>query len=426
MIVASTLIAAAAVLLTLAACFVASAAELAVRTVSPQRARRLRETSVHGAVALDSLCERPSHLGAAHALVAGLAFATAASVGAWMLQGVWVGVPAGADAAVGALIGGAAVFMLGEALPRAMVTANPEDLALALAPAARAVTVVAYPVARVLSAPWTSATRLITGERGPDVPWAEIGDGYRAGEDENAGSEESDAMLDAVAGLDRKVAREVMVPRTDMIAIEDTATLPEALAAITAAGVSRVPVYHETLDDIRGILYAKDLLPALADPLSEALPAQLVRRALFVPETKPIDELLREMRSRTHIAIVADEYGGTAGLVTIEDLLEEIVGEIYDEYDPQVAMVTALADGRIRMDARVSIDELDELFGTVLEVDGDTAGGLFTELAGHIPQAGESVDVQGLRFTVEKMEGNRVRQLIVEPVQPRDEEESRS
>jgi CBS domain containing-hemolysin-like protein len=315
--------------------------------------------------------------------------------------------------------------MLGEALPRAMVTANPEDVGLAVAPAARLVTAVFYPLARVLSAPWTAGTRLITGERGPDAPWAQVGEGYRAGDDESQASEEAEAILDAVAGLDRKVAREVMVPRTDMIAIEDTASLTEALAEITAAGVSRMPVYHDTLDDIRGILYAKDLLPALAEPKPGALPADLVRPALFVPETKPVGELLREMRRRTHIAIVADEYGGTAGLVTIEDLLEEIVGEIYDEYDPQVAMVTTLPDGRVRMDARMSIDDLDELFGTVLEVEGDTAGGLFTELAGHIPQAGESVEVQGLRCTVEKMEGNRVRQLVVEPVPPYEDEEAR-
>jgi CBS domain containing-hemolysin-like protein len=217
-----------------------------------------------------------------------------------------------------------------------------------------------------------------------------------------------------------------MVPRTDMVAIEDTASLPEALAAITAAGVSRVPVYHEDLDDVRGILYAKDLLPALAAGDPSVQVAALARPALFVPETKPVDDLLREMRRRTHIAIVADEYGGTAGLVTIEDLLEEIVGEIYDEYDPQVAMVTTLPDGRVRVDARMGVDEIDERFGTSLDVEADTAGGLFTEIAGHIPQVGESVAIEGLRLTVEEMEGNRVRQLVVEsaPVQ-KDEEAHR-
>ena len=141
-----------------------------------------------------------------------------------------------------------------------------------------------------------------------------------------------------------------------------------------------------------------------------------------MPETKPVEELLREMRRRTHIAIVADEYGGTAGLVTIEDLLEEIVGEIYDEYDPQVTMVSVAGDGRFHIDARLAVDELDERFGTALDVDADTAGGLFTEVAGHIPKVGESIEVQGILLTVEAMEGNRVRQLIVEPVATRTEE----
>jgi CBS domain containing-hemolysin-like protein len=128
------------------------------------------------------------------------------------------------------------------------------------------------------------------------------------------------------------------------------------------------------------------------------------------------------MRNRTHLAIVADEYGGTAGLVTIEDLLEEIVGEIFDEYDPQVPMVVDVGEGRFRVDARLPIDELDERFGMSLDVEADTAGGLFTELAGHIPQAGESVEVEGLRLTVDRMEGNRVRQIIVEAARTHDEE----
>jgi CBS domain containing-hemolysin-like protein len=268
-------------------------------------------------------------------------------------------------------------------------------------------------------------TRLITGEKVADVPWMDAAEGHRTGtgEEEAAEGEQDEDMLEAVAGLELKIVREVMVPRTDMVAIEDTASIAEALEAIVAAGVSRVPVYHETLDDVRGVLYAKDLLPALADPTSTARPIELVRPALFVPETKAIEDLLREMRRRTHIAIVADEYGGTAGLVTIEDVLEEIVGEIFDEYDPQVAMVTELEDGRVRIDARLAVDEIDERFGTALDVEADTAAGLFTELAGHIPQAGESVEVQGLRFTVEEMEGNRVRQLIIESAPAlRDEE----
>jgi CBS domain containing-hemolysin-like protein len=141
-----------------------------------------------------------------------------------------------------------------------------------------------------------------------------------------------------------------------------------------------------------------------------------------VPETKPLESLLIEMRNRTHIAMVADEYGGTAGLVTIEDLLEEIVGEIFDEYDRQEQLVVDLGEGRYRVDARLPVDDMDDLFGTAIEIEADTVGGLVTELAGHIPSIGESVEIEGLRLIVDGLEGARVRALIVEPA-PRAENE---
>jgi CBS domain containing-hemolysin-like protein len=424
MTVVSTLISIVVTVILVTACFLTAAVESSVRVVPPHRARRLRDSAERGADAFEELVEHPARLGGTHALISGVAFASVAAIGSLAFEGVWLGVPQWADVAVGVAVGVIVVFALGEALPRAFAAANPEDIGLALAPGALVITIVVYPVARALSAPFTAAMRLITGERSAVVPWADISEAHRTGDEDEQASEEAEAMMDAFVGLERKVVREVMVPRTDMVAIEDTATLEEALAAITAAGVSRVPVFHDTLDDISGVLYAKDLLPALAAAERDVRLSDLARPALFVPETKPVDDLLREMRRRTHIALVADEHGGTAGLVTIEDLLEEIVGEIYDEYDPEVAMVTTLPDGRVRVDGRLDIDEIDELFGTMLETEADTAAGLFTELAGHIPATGESVEVQGLKFTVETMEGNRVRQLVVEPVAAREDEET--
>jgi CBS domain containing-hemolysin-like protein len=408
----------------LVSAFVMSAAEACVRSVPAPRVRRLKDSSVRGSAALAHLVERPSHVGAVHALLAGIAVATISAAAASSFAALLTGVPLWADAATAVITGVVVVFALAEALPRAIATANPEDVGLAVSGMAGALTAALYPVARLLSMPSTGMTRLVTGERAPDVPWEDAEEQRFASEDDTAAGSHDDDHFDAVSGLESKVVREVMVPRTDMVAIEDTATVSEALAAITAAGVSRVPVFHDTLDDVVGVLYAKDLLPFLAAGRLDARPIDMVRPALFVPETKVVEDLLREMRHRTHIAIVADEYGGTAGLVTIEDLLEEIVGEIYDEYDPQVAMVTAMPDGRTRVDARLAVGDLDERFGTLLEVEADTAGGLFTELAGRIPQVGESVEVQGLRFTVEEMEGNRVRQLVVEPAPQHDQEDS--
>lgn len=240
---------------------------------------------------------------------------------------------------------------------------------------------------------------------------------------DDVATDEAEAMMEAVEDLGEKVVREVMVPRTDMECLEDTATVDEAIVTITAAGVSRVPVYHETLDDIRGVLYAKDLLRCVSDTDCSRRVSDHMRDPLFVPETKPVEELLREMRRRTHIAIVLDEYGGTAGLVTMEDLVEEIVGEIYDEYDQQVQLVTDLGRGRYSIDGRLPIDDLAELLGVGLDdIDADTAAGVVSELAGHIPEVGESVETAGVRITVAAREGNRIRQVTTRPA-PRDRDE---
>jgi CBS domain containing-hemolysin-like protein len=242
---------------------------------------------------------------------------------------------------------------------------------------------------------------------------------------DDVATDETASMIEAVGDLGEKVAREVMVPRTDMVCLEDTASVDEAIATITAAGVSRVPVYHDDLDDIRGVLYAKDLLRCVSDTSCSRRVSDHMREPLFVPETKPVEELLREMRRRTHIAIVLDEYGGTSGLVTMEDLVEEIVGEIYDEYDEQVQLVTDLGDGRYSIDGRLPIDDLAELLGVSLDdIDADTAAGVVSELAGHLPEVGESVMTAGVRMTVAAREGNRIRQFTTQPAsRDRDEED---
>jgi CBS domain containing-hemolysin-like protein len=206
-----------------------------------------------------------------------------------------------------------------------------------------------------------------------------------------------------------------MVPRTDVAALPDTASTEDAVRLIEETGYSRLPVYHDTIDDVRGVLYAKDLLVSRAFREGEATVRDLARAPYFVPETKPVEELLFEMRTRMHIAIVADEYGGTAGIVTLEDLLEEIVGNISDEYDREEPLLTQLSPERYRVDARLPVDELNELFGTDIDTEADSVGGLFTDVAGHIPEVGESLTVEGLRLTVEVLEGTRIRQLSVEP-----------
>lgn len=394
-----------------------AAAETAVMLLPAGRAHRLVEGQKRGGAHLEALTARPYRVRAASALCAALSFGAAAMFGMEAavlfpatMRVVWMF--AGALAAVGV------VFLLTQALPRALAAANPEDVALQAAPVARFLVPAFYPAARFISAPFAWMIRVAGGER-PMSPWATAAE-YRAVDtDEEVEREEAEvALLEAVSDFAEKVVREVMVPRTDMKALPDTAGPEDAVALINETGFSRLPVYHRSTDDIRGVLYAKDLLVAVAGDRGVGSIADLARKPYFVPETKPVEELLAEMRSRTHIAIVADEYGGTAGLVTLEDLIEEIVGEISDEYDSEVELLVDLGDGSYRVDARLPVGDLDERFDTEIETEADSIGGLFTELTGRIPDVGDSVDVEGLRLTVTELQGTRIRELRVEPAGP--------
>ncbi|MDI6844018.1 MAG: hemolysin family protein [Anaerosomatales bacterium] len=394
-----------------------SAAEASVALLSRGRARRLSESGRKGGADLEALVERPGRVTAVGALARGASYALGGFL-AWAAVDARVG---GAWSVAAVIAGIAAMYSLGEALPRSLAVHNPERVGLAVAPLARAITAVLHPVARVLAAAWVRVAGLVAEQRVED-PWV-TEEEYRASaaEDEESAKEEAEeAIIDAVADFTQKIVREVMVPRTDMVCVADDASVSEALEIIERTGYSRLPVYHGSVDDIRGVLYAKDLLVCLGKSSCPASVGPIARPPYFVPETKPIEELLVEMRSRTHIAIVADEYGGTAGLVTIEDLLEEIVGEIFDEYDVAEQVVVDLGDGRMSVDARMPVDDLNEMFGTDIEPQADSVGGLFVELAGHIPNVGESVEIEGLRLTVDAVDRNRVRRILVEPA-PREE-----
>jgi putative hemolysin len=395
---------------------VMSAEEASSALVSPGRVARMVEAERKGAEALEELVENAFRFRAAGALVVGTAYSIGAAVSMWATIGLARDVSVWITGAIGAVVAIVVVFSLGQALPRAVAVQNPEDVALSFAKPALRITGLIYPVARLLSALWRWGVRLIAGREAAVPPWV-TEDEYRLHTTDMAEVKRDaieDALYESISDFAETVVREIMVPRTDMTCLADTATAAEAIAIIDEEGYSRLPVFHETLDDIRGVLYAKDLLAAIVtDP--DVRPVSIARKAFFVPETKPAQELLGEMRSRTHIAIVADEYGGTAGLVTIEDLLEEIVGEIFDEYDMAVPMVVPVDSTRYRVDALLPVDELNERFGTAIEMDADTLGGVVTELAGRIPESGDAVEIEGLRIIVDELEGTRIRQLLVEP-----------
>ncbi len=221
-------------------------------------------------------------------------------------------------------------------------------------------------------------------------------------------------MIHSVFALGDTIAREVMVPRTDMVWIEGTKTLRQALGLFLRSGFSRIPVIGENVDDVLGILYLKDVIRRIEgdfDGDEEVPVADVMRDATFVPESKPVDDLLSEMQAaRTHLVVVVDEYGGTAGLVTIEDILEEIVGEITDEYDNERPPIEHLDDGAVRVAARVPVEDLSELFDVDLPTDEvETVGGLLAQALGRVPIPGAEATVDGLHMVAEGVVGRRNR-----------------
>ena len=234
-------------------------------------------------------------------------------------------------------------------------------------------------------------------------------------------------MFRSVLELGQTLTREVMVPRTDMIVTGADTPLRKALTLLLRSGFSRLPVVGESVDDLRGVLYLKDLVRRLSDdPEAQDSPAaSIARPAVYVPESKPVDELLRELQAgSSHMAMVVDEYGGIAGLVTIEDALEEIVGELTDEHDPSAPGVEDLGDGSYRVPARLAKDELGELFDLDVDDDDvDSAGGLLAKALGKVPLVGSAGDIHGLHLVAERADGRRkqISTLVVRRTTPDDE-----
>jgi len=227
--------------------------------------------------------------------------------------------------------------------------------------------------------------------------------------------EEQREMIEGVEHLPEKIVRDVMVPRTDTVCVEDTTAIDEILSTLVESGHSRIPVYSETIDNIVGILYAKDVLAALVRKEPLAL-KNLMRPPYFVPETKRIDTLLKEFKRRhVHIAIAVDEYGGTAGIISLEDIIEEIVGEIQDEFDEEAEQVVKIGEKAWRCDARIRLEDLNETIGSRLPSgEYDSLAGYVFDLFERIPSVGEQVTEGDLRFTVEAMDGHRLISIRVD------------
>jgi CBS domain containing-hemolysin-like protein len=239
------------------------------------------------------------------------------------------------------------------------------------------------------------------------------------------------AMIHSVFELGDTIVREVMVPRTDVVFIERNKTLRQAMSLALRSGFSRIPVIGENLDDVIGVAYLKDITRRVFDKHDAETTERVetvVRPVMYVPDSKPVDALLREMQAeRKHVAIVVDEYGGTAGLVTIEDILEEIVGEITDEYDKDEVEVERLSDGSVRVSSRFMVDDLEELCGVAIDDDDvDTLGGLMAKHLGRVPIPGSVVETEGLRLQAEGLAGrrNRISTVVVSRLEPAETDEN--
>jgi putative hemolysin len=312
----------------------------------------------------------------------------------------------------------AVIFVFAEALPKNWAIENPDRSALFSAPIVSAV--VRFPPFRIVSNGLIGLANLLIGGRGKGTQVSEselLAMADVALEDEVIETDER-ALIHSIIEFGDTIVREVMVPRPDMSTVEAQRSVSEVLGTAMSGGYSRLPVYRQNVDDVVGFAYTKDLVAAEREGHQDEAVGGFLRPAHFVPETKRVSRLMREMQElQYHMAIVVDEYGGTAGLVTLEDLIEELVGEIVDEYDVEEPPVERLGDGQLSVSARLGVDELAELVDTELpEGDWDTVGGLFFNLLGRIPQEGESVEAGGLRLVASKVQGNRIGRIRVVPL----------
>ena len=333
--------------------------------------------------------------------------------------------PGAAAVTVAAVLVALVSLVFAEVAPRSVAMRHLERTGRRLGPVVRATTRVFGPVTRVfiVLGRWVVGSRATaTGPFPGDEPASEILE--ESEEDADELEEEERAMIRSIVELGDTIAREIMVPRPDMVTVDEHADLHELVNTAVHHGFSRLPVYREDREHIVGVVYAKDVLRRVALQPDRSGWDDLIREPTFIPETKRIDDLLRELQAQSiHIAIVVDEYGTTAGLVTIEDILEEIVGEIVDEHDHEDPLVEILDDRVWAIDARLPVDDLNALIGAELpDEDWDTVGGLVVGALGRVPTVGDTVELDGVVFEAQRVQGRRVAKVVVRQPQRDDAE----
>jgi CBS domain containing-hemolysin-like protein len=397
--------------------FLAATAQASLVYIDRARLRHMLEEGTPRASALMRLLDEPTSSLSTILVVYTLAVCAAAASAFWFDLDLWLTV-APWVAVVAAVIQ-LLILLIVQFLGRVVAVARPERVALTFVRPVELLIRVFFFVLIPLNALDRWVRSLLGVQHG--ITPADAEDRLRHLVEGNTDLEEDEReMIASVIELGEQPVREIMVPRIDIVAAPDGSTVREALDRIVESGHSRIPIYEASIDNISGVVYAKDLLKFLRDGAQTEPVKPLAREPSFVPETKKVDELLHEMQQRrVHLAVVVDEYGGTAGLITIEDLIEEIVGEIQDEYDVEEAMIQEVSDEEALFDARVSIRDVNDTLDLDIEdEDFDTLGGLLYHELGKVPNVGDEVRVDGARVTVLTTTGRRVRKVRVMKVPP--------
>jgi putative hemolysin len=418
-----------------------SATKSAMINLTPARINQLVEQGRARARLVAQLTEDSTRLLATFQfwtmLMAALAVGVAALTLVSPLQTAFnrIGVLESASAPLGGAIVILAVatlsLIVGDLVPEAVGAAHAEALAFVAAWPVAALAFFTAPLIKLVIGVSSRLSALAGGESLPGMPFIteeEIMTLVDAGQEVGVIEEDAKEMIYSVFALGDTLSREVMVPRIDIVALDVQSSLDRALHVVISAGHSRIPVYEGNIDNIVGVLYAKDLLKLWYDKQVVATLHEVLREAYFVPESKKVDELLEDMQqSKVHIAIVVDEYGGTAGVVTVEDIVEEIVGEIQDEYDAEEPVVEQIAAREYIFDARVDLDDFNRHVGTEFPTEmDDTLGGFIYSQLGKIPAPGESLRFNGLVIEVLTVTGRRIRKVRVSWEQQGEDENDKA
>ncbi len=398
-----------AVFILIAGSAILSLAETGLTRTTRARAKSLDDARQRGARSLRRLVEEPEAFLAPILLLVLLCQLVAATLVGVIAAQVFG--PLGV--AVATVFEVVVIFVFSEAVPKQWAVRHSDRAALLAAPLVT--TLVRFPPTRFVSGALIGLARLITpggraAQSAADVTESELLAFADVAALDEAIEGDERVLIHSIIEFGDTIVREVMVPRPDVVAVEDSAETGAVLERAIEAGYSRIPVFNETLDDVIGIAFTKDLIRAARSGKEHCPVRDVCRPANYVPETKRVAPLMREMQAgQFHLAVVIDEYGGTAGVVTLEDLIEELVGEIVDEFDVDDPLIVPLGGGQFRVSSKMDVDEVNDLLGADLPAgDWDSIGGLVLALTGHVPSEGESIEVDGHLLVAEKLQGRRI------------------